>query len=186
MGGGLPVRYTPADPEPPTVAAWAAAIRTTPAWGRLRLLTELGRSLHAGCGVAISRVEAVKRIGDAPLITVHLGADLLLRRVYAGEDWDHEFILLDPQGKPKAGAPVPTTIGGPLCFSGDLIARGRPLPPAEPGDLLLIRDVGAYTLSMWSRHCSRGLPPVWGVDGDRIVPLHRGESPSDVVAAWSL
>lgn len=186
VGGGLPVRYTAADPEPPDVAAWAAAVADTPAWGRLRLLTELGRSLHAGCGWAISRIEAVKEVDGRPSITVHLGADFLLRRVYAPEDWDHELVVLDPEGRPRMGTPRPTTVAGPLCFSGDLLARERALPAAQPGDLLLIRDVGAYTLSMWSRHCSRGLPPVWGHRGSDLVPLFAGEQPADVVRFWSL
>ncbi len=186
VGGGLPVRYTDADPEPPTVEAWAEALRGTSAWGRLRVLTELGRALHAGCGIAVSRIEAVKTLDDQPLLTVHVGADLLLRRVYAGADWDHEFVVLDPDGHPRAGPGRPTTVGGPLCFAGDLIARDRLLPPAEPGDLLLVRDVGAYTLSMWSRHCSRGLPPVWGLREAGLVPLYAGEAPRDVVRFWSL
>ena len=185
VGGGLPVRYTASDPEPPPVSAWADALRDTPAWGRLRLLTELGRSVHAGCGFAVSRIETVKTMEGRPLLTVHLGADFLLRRVYAASDWDHELVVLDPDGVPREGPCVASSVGGPLCFAGDLIARNRPLPRAQPGDLLLIRDVGAYTLSMWSRHCSRGLPPVWGVRGEETVPLLAGETADDVVAFWS-
>ena len=45
-------------------------------------------------------------------------------------------------------------------------------------------DTGAYTLSMWSRHCSRGLPPVWGLDGGDVERLFAGESPQDVVRFW--
>lgn len=185
VGGGLPVRYTERDPEPPTVEDWAEALRETPAWGDLTLLTELGRSLHAGCGWALSRIEAVKDLSGEPLITCHLGADFLLRRVYASKDWDHEMVVLDPQGNPRLGEPRPTSVGGPLCFAGDLLARGRPLPPARPGDLLLIRDVGAYTLSMWSRHCSRALPPTYGHRGQSLTLLHPGERPEDVVRYWS-
>ena len=105
--------------------------------------------------------------------------------MYAGDDWDHELVVLDPTGVPRAGPLVPTSVGGPLCFSGDLLARHRPLACAQEGDLLLIRDVGAYTLSMWSRHCSRGLPPVWGWKHGGLVPLLEAESPQDIVAFWS-
>ena len=185
IGGGLPVRYTGSDPEPPDVGAWAEAVSRTAAWGKLKLLTELGRAVHAGCGFAVSRIEAVKDLDGRPLLTVHLGADFLLRRVYAGADWDHELVVLDPDGAPRPGPHVATAVGGPLCFSGDLLARERPLAQASVGDLLLIRDVGAYTLSMWSRHCSRGLPPVWGVRGGELECLLAGESPDDVVAFWS-
>lgn len=184
VGGGLPVRYTAADPEPPTLEAWAAVVAATPSWGEHRLLTELGRWLQAPRGWAISRIEEVKEVAGVIHLVVHLGADMFLRRVYAGDSWDHDLVVLDPDGLPRPGA-VPTSVAGPLCFSGDLLAVKRPLAPAQRGDLLLIRDVGAYTLSMWSRHCSRGLPATWGIRGTDLELLHPGESPDDVVSFWS-
>ena len=185
IGGGLPVRYTDADPEPPSFAAWARRLRHLPGWGQRPVVTELGRSLHAGCGWAVSRIEGVKVVDGVPTLVVHLGADLLLRRVYRPDDWDHDFVVLNPDGTPKIGEAVPTQVAGPLCFAGDLLARRRPLPAAERGDMLLVRDTGAYTLSMWSRHCSRGLPPSLGYGRDGVVQLHPGEAPDDVVDFWS-
>lgn len=184
VGGGLPVRYTDADPEPPSFADWADALRGIAGFGSRRLVTELGRSLHAGTGWALSRIEAVKEVDGVPTLVVHLGADMLMRRVYRPDDWDHEFVVLAPDGTPKQGA-IPSNIAGPLCFAGDLLARRRPLAPARRGDLLLVRDVGAYTLAMWSRHCSRGLPPTLGYRADSVTELHPGERPEDVVAFWS-
>jgi len=186
VGGGVPVRYTDADPAPPSFGDWGAALSSMPGWGSRTVVTEIGRALHAGTGWALSRIEAVKDVNGRPTIVVHLGADFLLRRVYRPDDWDNEMVVLDPEGRPRQGALEPTDIAGPLCFSGDLIARQRSLPAARRGDLLLIRDVGAYTLSMWSRHCSRGLPPSLGYDAAGVRVLHRGESPEDVVAFWSL
>lgn len=185
VGGGLPVRYTDADPEPPGFADWAEALREIPGYGERRLVTELGRSLHAGTGWALSRIEAVKDVDGVPTLVVHLGADLLMRRVYQSSNWDHEFVVLDSRGVPREGEPVPCNVAGPLCFAGDLLARGRSLAPAQRGDLLLVRDTGAYTLSMWSRHCNRGLPASWGYRADGVELLHPGEQPEDVVAFWS-
>ena len=184
VGGGVPVRYTARDPEPPTLTAWADALRTMPGWGQRRILTELGRSLHAGTGWALSVIEGVKEVDGVPTLVVHVGADLLLRRVYRAAEWDHEMVVLTPDGAPKSGL-VRAHVAGPLCFAGDLIARDRMLAPAERGDLLLIRDCGAYTLSMWSRHCNRGLPPTWGYRRDSLSLLHAGETPEDVVRFWS-
>lgn len=184
VGGGLPVRYTDRDPEPPSVEAWGEVLRALP--DGLRVLTELGRAVHAGTGWALARVEAIKELDGVPTLVVHLGADFLLRRVYRPDDWDHELVVLAPDGTPRDGALRPTNIAGPLCFSGDRLAHQRPLPPARPGDLLLIRDTGAYTLAMWSRHCSRGLPATWGYRADAVTCLHAGERPEDVVGFWSL
>jgi diaminopimelate decarboxylase len=59
------------------------------------------------------------------------------------------------------------------------------LPAIKPGDFVILRDVGAYTLGMWSRHCSRGLPLVLGHDGDHLRVLKARETPADVVSFWS-
>ncbi len=79
----------------------------------------------------------------------------------------------------------PCTLGGPLSFGGGVLARDLPLPDLSPEDLVLIRDTGASTLSMWSRHCSRGILAVLGVDGDDLRVLRERERPEDVVAFWS-
>lgn len=181
VGGGLPVRYRDADPEPPSYAAWGQSLAHIQG---LELVTEPGRSVLAPSGWAVSRIEAVKQVDGMPTLVIHLGADLLLRRVYRADQWDHEFVVLDSEGNPKSGPLVPSRIAGPLCFSGDILAEGRPLAAAEPGDLVWIRDCGAYTVSMWSRHCSRGLPPTIGYDREGARLLHAGETPEDVVAFW--
>jgi diaminopimelate decarboxylase len=57
-----------------------------------------------------------------------------------------------------------------------------------PGDLVVIRDVGAYTLSMWSRHCSRSMPRVVGYerDGTRFCTLRNRETPEGITRFWSV
>lgn len=188
LGGGLSTVYR-AGETAPTPAEYRENLEArTPAlfWPGLRLMTEFGRAIHANCGIAVSRVEYVKPAQQ--LAVIHLGADFLLRPVYRSEDWKHEFFVLDAGGQPKSGAPRPVTIAGPLCFAGDIVGREIPLPPVEPGDWIVVRDVGAYTLSMWSRHCSRGIPAVIGYNpqgGDEYRVLRRGETPKDVVRFWS-
>jgi diaminopimelate decarboxylase len=130
-------------------------------------------------------VEYVKRSGGDRLAVIHLGADFMLRRAYRPDEWHHDIAVLDAEGRPKHGLPEPVNVVGPLCFAGDVLARGVMLPAVAPGDFVILRDVGAYTLGMWSRHCSRGLPLVLGHDGDRLVVLKARETPADVVAFWS-
>jgi diaminopimelate decarboxylase len=187
LGGGLPARYREED-RPPTLAEYVTALRAAaPAIFAppIRLMTELGRAIHATAGWAASRVEYVKRAGGDRLAVIHLGADFLLRRAYLPDVWHHDFAVFDAEGRPKQGPPEPVNIVGPLCFAGDVLARGAMLPAIAPGDFVIVRDVGAYTLGMWSRHCSRGLPLVLGHDGDRISVLKARETPADVVRFWS-
>jgi diaminopimelate decarboxylase len=187
LGGGLPVAYRETD-RVPSIGDYVVALRETiPALfsSGKKLVTEFGRAIHATAGWAASRVEYVKRAGDEQQAVIHLGADLLVRRAYLPEEWHHDLAVLDARGRPKEGPLAPWTVVGPLCFAGDVISRGALLPPIEPGDFVMIHDVGAYTLSMWSRHCSRALPLVIGYDGEALGVLKERETTADVVAFWS-
>ena len=188
LGGGLPTRYRDED-DAPDIEFYARGLADICPWiagGHPRLITEFGRALHANCGVALSRVEYVKHHGPRPLVVLHAGADLLLRPVYNPQDWAHEFVALDADGAPKSGASSPVDLAGPLCFGGDFIGRARSLPALEEGDIVAIRDVGAYTLSMWSRHCSRSQPPVYGWTSREapLTLLRAGETPEGVALDW--
>lgn len=189
IGGGLPTVYRTGDTAP-SAAEYARMLeqRVPDLFSAdVRLVTEFGRAIQANCGIAASRVEYVKP--EQRLAVIHLGADFLLRPVYRPEDWAHEFFVLDRHGVPKSGPASPVTLAGPLCFAGDLIAREVLLPRLETGDWVVIRDIGAYTLSMWSRHCSRGIPAVHGYvpgEGGQLRLLRAAERPGDVVRYWSL
>jgi diaminopimelate decarboxylase len=185
VGGGLPVAYRD-DETPPTVAEYAQALRRampelfTPSW---RLITEFGRFIQANAGWVASRIEYVKA-GAQPTLVAHVGADLFLRRCYRPEDWHHDLFLTDGAGRIKTGPTRRYTVAGPLCFAGDVLARQLALPEAQPGDFLIIRDAGAYTLSMWSRYNSRQIPKVIGYDGDGFTLLRRRESLTELAAFW--
>lgn len=187
LGGGLPVAYADND-HPPTIATYAKALgAAVPELfdGSVQLITEFGRTVHAACGLAVSRIEYVNALsGGRQQVVIHLGADFLLRPVYRPEDWSHRFVALDSTGSARTNALLTTEIVGPLCFGGDVVARNVELPAASPGDLIAIRDIGAYTLSMWSRHCSRGIPKVVGHDSKGFSLLRRPENPADVVQFW--
>lgn len=188
IGGGLPTDYG-RGLETPGLSQYVAALRRElpELFGdELQIVTEFGRALQVGCGFAVSRVEYVKRIDGRRLATIHLGADLLPRTAYLPDDWPHELLVLDADGAPKTGEPEPWTVLGPLCFAGDVVARDRLLPPIEEGDHVVIRDVGGYTIGMWSRHCSRGMPPVLGLSelDQAPVVLRAKESAADIVRFW--
>ena len=188
IGGGLATVYRESDIGLPDIGAFAAQLRDRVPelyQPQLRVVTEYGRAIQAGCGVAFSRVEYVKPASTA---VVHFGADLFLRWVYHPHDWSHELLAFDEHGNPKTSPQAATTIAGPLCFGGDILGHDVMLPQVEPGDWIGVRDVGAYTLGLWSRHCSRGMPLVLGYDGDRppsLSILRPAETPADLVRFWS-
>jgi diaminopimelate decarboxylase len=165
IGGGLPVSYHPA-----TVPVKMEAYRDLLAQncpelfsGEFKLITEFGRYIHANCGWTISVAEYVKHEKEHNIIMIHVGADLLLRKSYNPDDWHHEIRVMDQTGTLKTGKDKKKfMVAGPLCFAGDIIASDIELPTVETGNLILIKDTGAYTLSMWSRYNNRQIPKVIG------------------------
>ena len=178
LGGGLP-----AGPDQGSYAAYAQALREVAPElfeGRWTVYTEMGRSLLADTARAYSRVEYAVR----GVATIHLGADFLLRRVYRPQDWDYPMRALDRHFRPRSGPALTQTIAGPLCFAGDVLGT-LDVPAIEEGDTIEIGLAGAYTLSMWSRHCSRRMPPVYGLDAAGAWQcLSAGESDADLLRLW--
>ena len=186
IGGGLPVAYREGEPAP-SMAQYAAALRQAcPELfdGSLRVFTEFGRWIFANQGFAASRVEYVKEQPGHRTAVIHLGADMFLRTCYVPDTWRHELAVAGSDGALKTGPQSPWHVAGPLCFSGDFLARARPLPDVSPGDFILVLDAGAYTYAMWSRYNSRQMPKVVGLSGGRAVTLKERESVEDVVAFW--
>jgi diaminopimelate decarboxylase len=190
IGGGLPARYVPSH-VPPTprdyARALAAEVPKLSSFDGL-LITEFGRAIQASCGWAVSRVEYLKETGGRKMAVLHLGADFLMRTVYQPEHWPHRFVVLTPAGEIKDTPLEPLDIGGPLCFAGDIIGTQVQLPRIDEGDFVMICDTGAYTLSLWSRHCNRAMPAVLGVRGDetiRLELLKAREREHEIVRLWS-
>lgn len=187
IGGGLAVSYTK-EPEPASMNAFAKELKVRVPQlfsGRFKIITEFGRYIHTNCAWAVSRIEYVKREKNHNIIMSHLGADFMLRECYNPLDWQHLFSLFDSNGNPKPDDKKEKYfIAGPLCFAGDIIGHDIELPKAEEGDLLIIHDVGAYTLSMWSRYNSRQMPKILGYDKQSISILKDRENPGQVTNFW--
>lgn len=187
LGGGLSTNYVDDEAMLPSRVVDGLASEAPELLDDVQLVTEYGRAIHANCGWAVSDVEYVKEVAGRPHAVIHVGADLLLRPVYQPGFWRHRITHVgapDPGGDARAW-----TISGPLCFAGDIIARDVELGDVQPGDSLLVHDVGAYTVSMWSRHCSRGIPRVVGHRRRgrdvEFVLLRDRERPADIVRHWS-
>lgn len=80
-------------------------------------------------------------------VIIHAGADILLRTAYCPTVFKHRFALVPAVEKNAAECAV--TIAGPLCFSGDILAKDYLLPKPEEGDKLLILDTGANSISLF-------------------------------------
>jgi len=189
IGGGLPVSYQ-SDQEAPSMEEYVNSIRKmaprlmTPAF---RLMTEFGRWIYTNTGWTVSRVEYVKRDLSINTAMLHIGADLFVRECLNPRDWQHEYSIYDQTGKRKTGSDDhPYNLAGPLCFSGDILAKGVILPRMEEGDYLVVHDTGSYTFSMWSRYNSRQSPCILGYnqDGEAFQLIRERESFDDLYNFW--
>jgi diaminopimelate decarboxylase len=129
-----------------------------------QLITEFGQWSYFYTGYAYSDVEYAVQRGATRVAYVHVGADFLLRDAYV-KPRGMEFIALgDAADRPI----VRTDIAGPLCFAGDYLQKALLLPQLEEGDGLLMLNTGSNAYALWSRHCSRTIPAVLGVDSEAL------------------
>jgi diaminopimelate decarboxylase len=131
-------------------------------WTDFDLVTEFGQWTHFHSGYALSDVEYVLQRGSRQVAYLHLGADFLLRDAYVrprGIAW-----LPTRSGLALPTGAVPTDLAGPLCFAGDYLEKGLELPALQEGDEMLLLGTGSNAYALWSRHTSRTIPAMYGVD----------------------
>lgn len=187
IGGGLSVDYW-SDGQGTSFEQFAQLLKEQVAGlFDFRILTEFGRRIAADSAFIAARVQSVKRSGGKVFVVCHVGADLLVRPVYQREKWGHRIEIYDAQGNLRTGATTTVDIAGPICFAGDVIARDRKLPMPQVGDFVVVRDTGAYTMSMYCRHTSQLVPAVYGFEEDepgKLRTLKKQESLEDVMRFW--
>lgn len=176
LGGGLGVDYEgEEDPDP---RALVSRVRERIGQRPLRVRYEPGRSVTARAGVLLTRVLYRRERDGTPALVCDAGSTDFPR--YALYRAEHRIEPL--RGGPR-GSPTVEVLG-PTCESGDVLGVARPLHGVRPGDLLLVRDVGAYGFVMASNYNSRPRPPevlaegaVWRVVRRReaIEEIWRGE-----------
>ena len=116
-----------------------------------KFLMEPGRYVVAQCGKLLGQVTSVKENAGINYAGTDLGFNVLMRPVLY--DAYHEIETYGAEGEP-----IPQTITGNICESGDILAKNRMLPPLSPGNLIIVADTGAYGFSMASNYNERLLP----------------------------
>jgi diaminopimelate decarboxylase/aspartate kinase len=160
VGGGLGVAYEP-EAESLDLAAYAAALaEVKAAYPHYQLWIEPGRYLVAEAGVLLLRVTQVVNKAGVRRIGADAGMNALLRPALYGA-W-HEIVNLTRLDDPPGEL---CEVVGPICETGDVLARRRRLPDGtSPGDVLLIAHAGAYGAVMASRYNLRALPAEWVIE----------------------
>jgi len=173
LGGGLGIRYR--DETPPSPKELAAEVSRRMRGRPLTLLLEPGRYLVADAGVLLTRVLYRKEVGSKHFVIVDAAMNDLARP--ALYDAYHAVYPLAV----KNGKKVTADIVGPVCESGDYLARNRVLTLPEPGAGLAVADAGAYGFVMGSQYNSRPRPPEVMVHGRQWTIVRERETPEDLV-----
>jgi diaminopimelate decarboxylase len=181
MGGGFGAWYQ--DRSAPSFDEYARAVAPVLRGTGLRLVLEPGRVVVGNAGVLMTRVLYRKESGDKRFVIVDAAMNDLLRPSLYGA-YHRIWPVVGPPPPPLGSEPdLPLhDVVGPVCESGDFLAKDRPFPPeTKAGDLLAVFGAGAYGFTMASQYNSRPRPPEVLVDGSRYGIARRRETYADLV-----
>jgi len=177
LGGGLGVTYR--QETPPSPAEYLSAVKTKIADRPLALMFEPGRSIVANAGVLLTRVLYLKPTAHKNFAIVDAAMNDIIRPALY-QAWQ-EIVPVAPHD----GEAQTWDIVGPVCETGDFIAKERKLALKE-GDLLAMKSSGAYGFVMSSNYNTRGRAAEVMVDGSKTYTVRRRETVSDLLALESV
>ena len=175
MGGGLGISYQSGETAP-GIAEFVAALRDRIGQAELKVMVEPGRSIVGQAGVLLTTVLNRKKTPSKDFVVVDAAMNDLIRpSLYRAH---HDIFPL----REAVDAEVITAdVVGPVCETGDFLARDRVMPAVEAGDLLAIASAGAYGFVQASNYNSRPRAPEILVEGDEWRIIRARESFDDLI-----
>ncbi len=174
VGGGLGVQYN--DEELIDVNEYATAIKKAIKGLDVTIVMEPGRFLTANGGYLVTKVLYEKENGNKRFTIVDAAMNDLLRpSLYKAY---HKIELITP----REGAKSKTDIVGPICESGDFLAKDVELAPLQSGDLIVVKSAGAYGFTMASNYNTRGRVAEVACEANECRLIRARESFEDMVA----
>jgi diaminopimelate decarboxylase len=179
LGGGLGVAYQRSEKAPP-IRSYIECLHARLRQAELAAVVEPGRSIIGPAGILLTRVLYRKRNGPKEFVVVDAAMNDLIRpSLYRAH---HEIIPVRKTGLP----PVIADVVGPVCETGDFLARDRQLSGAMPGDFLAVCTAGAYGFALSSNYNARPRAPEVLVDGAAYRIIRRRETYEDLVRGESV
>jgi diaminopimelate decarboxylase len=188
IGGGLGIDYGVAGEDAPVpvgdylgrlfarIDAWRAAKHDGRA---IKVIFEPGRSIVGNTGLLLTRVEFIKHGEEKNFCIVDAAMNDMARPALY-----QAWMDMQPVVQKEAGGAMFDVVG-PICESGDWLARDRELP-VEAGDLLVMKTAGAYGMTMASNYNTRGRAAEVIVDGDQVHLVRRREKAEELFALESV
>ena len=178
VGGGLGIAYD--ERRPPAIAEYISAVVAEVSRTTLPIVVEPGRAVAGPAGVLVARVTDLKPRGsDGEFAIIDAGMTELIRPALY-----NAYHRIEPVAAREADERL-YEIAGPVCESADVVGRDRRLPRLEVGDLVAVRDVGAYGAVMASNYNRRPLPPEALVDAGSWRVIRRRQTIDDQLSLES-
>ena len=174
LGGGLGIAYR-YDENAPTIAEYAAGLADRLRGKDLQLMLEPGRSIVGQAGVLLTEVIYRKPVESKEFIIVDAAMNDLIRPALYQS---HHEVIPVVRGDAET---ITADVVGPVCETGDFLARDREMPAANPGDLLAVCTAGADGFVQASNYNSRPRAPEVLVDGGDTTLIRERESYEDLI-----
>jgi diaminopimelate decarboxylase len=179
IGGGLGIDYGKGDATPPTAGEYGTAIREALAplaHLDMELLCEPGRSIVGPSGALLTRVIYRKSTDVKHFLIVDAAMNDLMRPALYNSY--HPMLAVRDPARPA----ILTDVVGPICETGDFLARDRDLPLLDAGELLCVGAAGAYGSAMASNYNTRPRAPEVLVRGEQTVVIRARETVAQLIA----
>ncbi len=176
LGGGLGIPYRDDIDAPPLPDAYAAIVRKHMNAIGCQVIFEPGRLIAGNAGILVTRVIYVKQGEDRAFVVVDAAMNDLVRpTLYDG------YHHIRPVVKDADRAAITCDVVGPVCETGDFLARDVPLAEPKPGELLAIYSAGAYGAVQSGTYNSRLLVPEVLVHGDKFAVVRPRPTYDDLI-----
>lgn len=172
-GGGLGIQYN--DEEPPLPADYGKEIVAATKDLGMHLLFEPGRNMVGNAGILVSKCLYTKARDEKNFIMIDAGMNDLARPALYGSYHGVQAVVKDQDGM------IVADIVGPICESGDFLAKDREVPMFKQGDLMAFMSAGAYGFSMSSPYNSRPRVAEVMVKGDKFEVIRERETVEDLI-----
>jgi diaminopimelate decarboxylase len=183
IGGGLGVPYKPEDKDldlaeyAKVISAFKTKVKEY-GLGKPFLCVEPGRYIVCDASILLTTVNTVKVTPNRKFVGVDAGFNTLMRPTMYGSY--HPILIAN---KLDAAEKETYDVAGPICESGDLLAKDRTMPKIEEGDLLAVLNTGAYGFSMSSQYNSRPRAAEVMIRQGKDVLVRNREQLSDLIAS---
>lgn len=174
LGGGLGIPYDEEEPPHPTEfgEALSAKLKDVP----LKVILEPGRVIAGNAGIMVTEVVYTKSNPTKNFLIIDGAMNDLVRPSLYGSY--HRIGEVEKHGR----APQTYDVVGPICESGDFLARDRELPGIEQGERLVLYSAGAYGFTMASNYNTRPRACELIVDSDKVIVARKRETYEDLLA----